>query len=103
MLLAQYGRLALILDGWSELDDQSRKRATLDIKALQRDFPEIRIAVSTRQQALDVPISGTVVRIRGFSESKQVELARALRGPDGEAVLDHAVPNLFLSMITSFP
>ena len=59
------------------LDDQSRKRATLDIKALQRDFPEIRIAVSTRQQALDVPISGAVVRICRLSESKQVELACA--------------------------
>lgn len=90
MLLAEYGRLALILDGWNELDDQSRKRAANDIKALQRDFPEIRIVVSTRQQALDVPLSGPVIRIQGLSESKQVELARALRGADGEAVLDHA-------------
>ena len=46
--------------------------------------------MSTRQQALDVPISGPVVKIHGLSESKQVELARALRGADGEAVLDHA-------------
>jgi hypothetical protein len=90
MLLAEYGRLALILDGWNELEEQSRKRAANDIKSLQRDFPEIRIVVSTRQQALDVPISGPVIRIQGLSESKQVELARALRGTDGEAVLDHS-------------
>jgi hypothetical protein len=90
MLLAEHGQLALILDGWNELDDQSRKRAATDIKTLQRDYPEIRIVVSTRQQALDVPLSGPVVRIQGLSESKQVELARAVRGAEGEAVLDHA-------------
>jgi hypothetical protein len=90
MLLAQYGRLTLILDGWNELNEDSRKRAAIDIKSLQREFPDIRIIVSTRQQALDVPISGPVVRIHGLSESKQVELARLLRGDDGEAVLDHA-------------
>jgi cytochrome c553 len=90
MLLAEYGRLALILDGWNELDNQSRKRAANDIKALQRDFPEIRIVVSTRQQALDVPLSGPVIRIQGLSESKQAALARALRGADGGMVLDHA-------------
>lgn len=90
MLLAEHGKLALVLDGWNELDDQSRMRAAIDIKALQRDYPEIRIVVSTRQQALDVPLSGPVVRIQGLSEVKQVELARAVRGADGEAVLDHA-------------
>lgn len=90
MLLAQYGRLALILDGWNELDEQSRKRAAIDIKSLLRDFAEIRIVVSTRQQALDVPISGPVVKIHRLSKSQQEELARALRGPEGEAVLDHA-------------
>jgi hypothetical protein len=90
MLLAEHGQLALVLDGWNELDDQSRKRAATEIKTLQRDYPEIRIVVSTRQQALDVPLSGPVVRIQGLSESKQIELARAVRGSDGEAVLDHA-------------
>jgi hypothetical protein len=90
MLLAQYGRLALLLDGWNELDEESKKRAAIDIRSLERDFPEMRIVVSTRQQALDVPISGPIVKIQGLSEPKQVELARALRGADGEAVLDHA-------------
>ena len=90
MLLAHHGRLVLVLDGWNEIDEQSRRRAANDIKSLQRDFPDIRIVVSTRQQALDVPISGPVVKIHGLSERQQVELARAVRGAEGEAVLDHA-------------
>ena len=59
MLLAHYGRLVLLLDGWNELDSELRQRATREIKSLQRDLPDLRIIVSTRQQALDVPISGT--------------------------------------------
>ena len=46
--------------------------------------------ISTRRQALDVPISGPVVEIDILTEEHQREIARALRGAQGEALLDHA-------------
>jgi hypothetical protein len=89
-LLAQAGRLGLILDGWNELDAASRKRATAEVKALRREFTGLRIIVSTRKQALDVPVSGPLVEIDGLTADQQLEIARALRGSEGEAILDHA-------------
>lgn len=89
-LLAHHGRLVLVLDGWNELDAASRQRATGEIRKLQREFPDLRIVVSTRRQALDVPISGPVVEIDALSEGQQLEIARTLRDGEGEAILDHA-------------
>jgi hypothetical protein len=40
------------------------------------------------RQALDVPISGPVVEIDPLSENQQMEIARSLRGSQGEAILD---------------
>ncbi len=88
-LLAHHGRLVLILDGWDELDAASRKRATGEIRLLQRESPYLGIVVSTRRQALDVPISGPVVEIDALSEGQQLEIARALRGTEGR-LSDHA-------------
>lgn len=89
-LLACYGRLILVMDGWNELDAASRKRALSEIRLLQREFPRLGVVVSTRRQALDVPISGPVVEIDALAERQQMELARALRGSQGESILDHA-------------
>jgi hypothetical protein len=89
-LLALSGRLVLVMDGWNELDAASRKRATGQITSLRREFPGLGIVVSTRRQALDVPISGPVVEVDILDESQQIEIARALRGSQGEALLDHA-------------
>ena len=89
-LLGHFGRLALVLDGWNELDTASRRRASGEIKRLQREFPDLSILISTRRQALDVPVSGPVVEIAGLAEAQQLMIARALRGPKGELLLDHA-------------
>lgn len=89
-LLAHAGRMVLIMDGWNELDASSRKRASAEIKALQREFPGLSIIISTRRQALDVPVSGPVVEIDMLDEDQQLEIARALRSSDGAAILDHA-------------
>jgi hypothetical protein len=78
------------MDGWNELDAASRQRARGEIKRLQREFPSLGIVISTRRQALDVPISGPVVEIDPLSENQQMEIARSLRGSQGEAILDHA-------------
>jgi hypothetical protein len=62
-LLAHHGRLVLALDGWNELDATSRKRVRDGIRMLHRDFPDLGIIVSTRRQALDMPVSGPRVEI----------------------------------------
>jgi hypothetical protein len=89
-LLAHAGRLVLILDGWNELDAASRKRASAEVRGLQREFTDLSIVVSTRRQALDVPISGPLVEIEALTGDQQMEIAKALRGSEGEAILDHA-------------
>ncbi|MCQ8876199.1 hypothetical protein NP945_30610 [Mesorhizobium sp. LMG17149] len=90
MLLALHGRLVLVLDGWNELDLASRKRAIADIERLRRDFPLLDLAVSTRRQALDVPIAGPRIELQSLSDEQQLEIARAVAGTKGEALLDHA-------------
>jgi hypothetical protein len=90
MFLAMHGRLALVLDGWNELDGASRKPAILELKKMQREFPLLVLAVTTRRQALDVPVLGPVIEIEPLSEGQQLELARSVGPSKGEALLDHA-------------
>ena len=88
MQLAYHGRLALLLDGWNELDPQSRVAATHQLKALRRDYPLLGIVIGTRRHLL--PISGAVVEVEPLSENQQLELARASWGKEGEALVDQA-------------
>lgn len=89
-LLAGAGHLVLCMDGWNELDTLSRKRLRSEVQGMQRDFPGLGIVMSTRVQALDVPISGPVVEIEPLSEAQQLAIARAYRGEAGEGLLDQA-------------
>jgi hypothetical protein len=88
MQLAYHGRLALLLDGWNELDPASRVAATRLLKALRRDYPLLGIVVGTRRHLL--PLAGATVEIQALSEDQQIELARALWGREGEALIDQA-------------
>jgi len=89
-LTAFYGRLVLLLDGWNELDPTSRRRAIYELNALRRDYPQLGFAVSTRCEALDVPVVGPTIEIEALSDQQQLEIAQALRGKDGEKLLDQA-------------
>jgi hypothetical protein len=89
-LLAQHGKMLLLLDGWNELDEQSRKRARVQVTELQRDFPDIRIVISSRFAEFDLPVSAPVVKLHALTEDQQKEIATKLRGSDGESLLDHA-------------
>ena len=102
-LLAHSGRLVLVMDGWNELDAASRTRAAGEIKSLQRDFSSLAIVVSTRRQAFDVPISGPVVEIDTLAESQQMDIARALRGSQGESILDHAWRTVGVRELVAIP
>ena len=100
---ARQGRLVLLLDGWNELDSASRQRARSEIQRLQREFPALGILISTRRQALDVPISGPVAEVEPLSENQQMEIARSLRGTQGEALLDHAWRTQGIRGLVSIP
>jgi hypothetical protein len=86
--LAEHGRLGLVLDGWNELDPDSRRRAAAEIGRLQRELPFLRLVVSTRLQAVDVPLGGLALEIQSLSDEQQVEIARAIAGAQGEKLLD---------------
>lgn len=88
MLLAYQGRLVLLLDGWNELTPEARLRATNDLTASLRDYPQLGIVISSRRQAL--PIEGPVVAIEALSQDQQMELAQAARQEDGTELLDRA-------------
>src|SRR5207247_533547 len=57
---------------------------------LKRNLPQLGVIISTRRQALDVPIGGQVVEVDILTDEQQLEIALALRGAEGEALLDHA-------------
>jgi hypothetical protein len=88
MQIAYHGRLVLLLDGWNELDPASQTRAIRDLKALRRDYPVLNVVVGTRRHA--ALIGGATVEIEPLSHDQQRELARTLRGAEGEALVDQA-------------
>lgn len=88
--LAQQGHLVLLLDGWNELDNQGRDRVLVELKQIRRNFPDLGIVMSTRRQALDVPVRGPRVGIDPLTSTQQLELARALRGEEGHGIIDRA-------------
>lgn len=88
--LTEHGRLVLILDGWNELDEPSKRRARNEVKSLRRDFPDTRLVVSSRHKDFDIPVDGPVVEVDVLTEGQQLEIAKALLGSEGESLMDHA-------------
>ena len=89
-LLAEHGRLVLILDGWNELDETSKRRVRNELKSLRRNYPDLRLVVSSRHKDFDIPIDGPVIEVDVLTEEQQQEVAKALRGSEGESLMDHA-------------
>jgi hypothetical protein len=88
---ASVGRVALILDGWNELDHESQERLRLDLDQLQREVPLLSIVMSTRRQAVPVPLEeATFFELEALSEAQQAAMAVGIRGEDGEKLLDQA-------------
>jgi hypothetical protein len=82
--------VALILDGWNELDSAARRRARADISWLRAELPELTLLVSTRRQVLDVPFEGQPISVMVLSDAQQMGIARAMRGEQGARVVDEA-------------
>jgi hypothetical protein len=87
-LLAFYGRLILLVDGWNEADSASRTHASRQLNALSRDFPLLSIVIATRQQS--VPTAGPMLEIDRLREDQQLEIARRVLGGTRETVLERA-------------
>jgi hypothetical protein len=88
--IAERGRLLLLLDGWNELAPDAHKRLRVEIGQIRRDWPDARIIVTTRRQALDVPISGPRVDIEPLSDDEQIAIADTLYGATGKKIVDNA-------------
>lgn len=101
MRMAYEGRLVLLLDGWNELNAANSLQAHNELKGLKREYPQLGIVIGTRQQAR--PIDGATVRIEGLNREQQLELARQLRGTDGEALIDQAWRNPGVRDLISIP
>jgi hypothetical protein len=82
--------IILLLDGWNELDSAARKRAAVQVARLQAELPELGLLISTRKQAIDVPVNGTRINILPLNETQQLDIANVLRGDAGERMVDQA-------------
>jgi NACHT conflict system protein len=89
-MLAERGRLLLLLDGWNEIDESARKELRLNLDQIRREYPNVRVLVTTRRQMLDVPVSGPRLNIELLSEDQQLAIARAQLGAAGEKIVDDA-------------
>lgn len=89
-LLAERGRLLLLLDGWNEIGAAPQRKLRIEIDKIRREFPDARIVVTTRRQMLDVPISGPRIEIEQLSEDQQIDIARRGYGDAGEKAVDDA-------------
>ena len=89
LVAAQPGVL-LLLDGWNELDSQSRRRVAAEMERLQLELPALGFVVATREQRRVAPIDATTVRLRPLNAQQQLEIARALRKEQGQVIVDRA-------------
>lgn len=87
MLLAHFGRLALLLDGWNEVGSDGRRRAIAGLASLRRQYPLLGIAISTRS-ADEAPEHDRSVAIEPLSEAQQRQIAQRTLGDEGEQRLD---------------
>ncbi len=87
---ANENRLTLILDGWNELDKVARDRAVAEINDLKLNYPLLRIVISTRRQATELPITGMSIDLQELSDDQQIEIAKSVAGEDGIKVVDTA-------------
>lgn len=100
---AEENRLTLILDGWNELDKLERDRAAAEIDDLKLNYPLLRIVISTRRQATELPITGMIIDVQALSDDQQMEIARSIAGEDGIKVVDSAWRTTGLRDLVAIP
>jgi hypothetical protein len=101
--LAHHGELALLLDGWNEVPAPARRRLIKELEGLEREFPLLNIVMSSRREALDVPLAGRRLAVLPLSEDQQMAIARSMRGDNGISVLDAAWRTVGLQDLVTIP
>ncbi|UWM79478.1 hypothetical protein N1937_30210 (plasmid) [Rhizobium sp. WSM4643] len=102
-ILAHHGELVLFLDGWNEVPASSRRRLIKELDGLQRDFPLLNMVMSSRREALEMPLKGRRVDVLSLSQTQQMDIARGLKGDAGIRVLDAAWRTEGLRELVSIP
>ncbi len=88
--LADHGELALLLDGWNEVPESARRRLINEMEELETQFPLLKVVMSSRRTALDVPLAGRRISVLPLSDEQQREIAEGMSGQEGVSVLDAA-------------
>ena len=95
--------VVLLLDGWNELDFESRKRARVQIAKLKAELPDLGIVISTRKQELDVCFEGKHVDLLPLNEIQQMQIAKGMRGDVGMKFVDQAWRTAGLRELVTIP
>jgi hypothetical protein len=82
--------VVLVLDGWNELDEDSRGRVRSEITRLRRDYPDLRFVISTRHHAPPPPVDGLIARIQDLDRNQQVAIAGTRLGEAGVRLINIA-------------
>lgn len=101
--LASDGSFCLALDGWNELSADLQPTAGNEISELRRQYPQLRLILSTRRQALQVPLDGPTVELAPLTDDQQVEIAHAKRGDEGRGLVGQAWRTPGLRELVSVP
>lgn len=95
--------VVLLLDGWNELDSQTRSRARVQVNNLKAQMPELGLIISTRRQALDIPFEGMHIDLLPLDEDQQMQIAIAIRGDIGSKILDNALRTAGIRELITIP
>ena len=101
--LADQDKLTLFLDGWNELNQTARKRAINELENLSREYPLLKLVISSRQQAMELPLDVYQLQVESLSYEQQVTIARSILGDEGERLLDTALRTQGINELVSIP
>ena len=101
--LASQDKLTLLLDGWNELDKTARQRAMSELENLRRDYPLLKLVISSRHQAMELPFVVYQLEVEPLSFEQQVTIARSIFGDEGERLLDAALRTQGINELLSIP
>ena len=101
--LIKDGRVLLLLDGWNELDETTKRNFRREIEQIRREYPNTRIIASTRRQMLEVPVSGPRIAIEPLSDEQQLAIAYAHSGTEGVKTVDDAWRTAGIRELISVP
>ena len=101
--VAAHPGVVLLLDGWNELDSEARRCAAAEVSRLHFELPQLSLVISTRKQALDVPINGAEATLQPLSSAAQLDIARALHGEPGTHLVECAWHTEGLRQLVTVP